>query len=261
MVSPPMVARAPIQKPGFGAGLGAFFSGLGFVIGSPSVWALAAVPMLAALVLSGALAFASVELVPGWIARLIGDAAGEIATTAAQVVGTAVAVIGSLLIGFGLAQPLSGPALERIVRRHEARLGAPAWPPTSFGADIARSLQSVAVTFLFGAPILALLFLCDLFIPGAAFVCVPLKFLVTTLLLAWDLCDYPLSIRGVPVGRRIALVGRNVVPMLGFAFGLALLSFLPCLLLLLLPAGVAGAARLTFEIERYETQALPPHAR
>jgi CysZ protein len=40
----------------------------------------------------------------------------------------------------------------------------------------------------------------------------------------------------------------------GFGFGLGLLSLVPCALLLVLPAGVAGAARLTRRIELFETR-------
>jgi len=77
--------------------------------------------------------------------------------------------------------------------------------------------------------------------------------LVTALLIAWDLCDYPLSIRGLPVGARVAFMKRHAGAMIGFGAGLALLStFLPCAVLLLLPAGVAGAARLTCDLEQWE---------
>ena len=251
----------PAEKPGFRAGIAAFFGGLGFIVRTPGVWPLAMVPVAVALVLSGALVTAAIAFVPGWIAALIGasSGAGRVAVGITEVLGTVLASLAGVVAGFALAQPLSGPALERIVRRHEAELGAPAWPPTSAVSDVLRSLQSVAVSFLFAAPLFALLFVLDLTIPGAAVVCVPLKVVLTAILIAWDLLDYPLSIRGVAVGKRVAFVGRNVGAMLGFSLGLALLSFLPCLLLLLLPAGGAGAARLTFELERYERLALPSH--
>ncbi|HLM76574.1 MAG TPA: hypothetical protein VK459_27920, partial [Polyangiaceae bacterium] len=73
----------------------------------------------------------------------------------------------------------------------------------------------------------------------------------------WDLCDYPLSIRGVGVGERVAFFGRNIKAVLGFGVGLALVSLVPCLIVLVLPAGVAGAARLVVGIERWE-KAAPP---
>jgi CysZ protein len=97
-----------------------------------------------------------------------------------------------------------------------------------------------------------LLFVVDLVFAPAMVITIPLKLLVTAMLLAWDICDYPLSIRGVSIGTRVSFMKRNVKAMLGFGFALALVALVPCLLLLVLPFGVAGAARLTHSIERYE---------
>lgn len=243
------------KRPGFWAGLVAFFSGFGFLLVTPNVWLLAMVPVTIAIVLSGGLGYGAYRVVPGWIAGAIGPTTstlGGVAAVAAEVTATLLAIMAALLIGFALAQPLSSPALERIVRRREESLGAPAWPPTSFVDDVLRSIQSVLVSAVFGLPLLGLLFLADLLIPGAVVVTFPLKVLVTAMLIAWDLCDYPLSLRGIPVLQRVSLIGRYLWPMLGFGVGLALLAILPCMLLLVLPAGVAGATRLVCEIERWE---------
>jgi CysZ protein len=250
--APPIPAPA---RPGFWAGLAAFFSGFGFLVVTPGVWLLAMVPVAIAVGLSSVLGYSAYRVVPGWIAGAIGPTTstlGGFAAVAAEITATLLAVVASLLIGFALAQPLSSPALERIVRRREASLGAPTWAPTSIVDDVLRSIQSVLVSSFFGLPLLGVLFLADVLIPGAVVVTFPLKILVTAMLLAWDLCDYPLSLRGVPVLQRVALMGRYLWPMLGFGVGLALLSILPCMLLLILPAGVAGATRLVCEIERWE---------
>ena len=237
--------------PGFGAGLRSFFGGFGFVLGNPGVWPLAAVPVVIALGLTSLLAWGAIGVVPGWIAAWIGTPG--VLTTLAQIAAGIVAVVLAILVGFALAQPLSGPALEKIVRRVEASLGAPAWPAQSVLSEIGRSLSSVIVGLAFGLPVLALLFLVDLVFSPAVVVTVPLKVIVTALLIAWDLCDYPLSIRGLPVGARVAFMRRHSGAMIGFGAGLALLStFLPCVVLLLLPAGVAGATRLIVELERWD---------
>jgi CysZ protein len=110
----------------------------------------------------------------------------------------------------------------------------------------------VAIPYAFGLPILTVLFLVNLVFAPAVVVTVPLKLAVTALMLAWDLCDYPLSIRGVRVGARVSFIARNATAMLGFGAGLALLGLIPCLLVLVLPVGVAGGARLVVEIERWE---------
>jgi CysZ protein len=105
-------------------------------------------------------------------------------------------------------------------------------------------------------PILALLVVVNIVVPPAVVVTVPLKLVVVALLVAWDLCDYPLSIRGVPIRERVAFMGRNAGAMVGFGFGLALISLLPCALFLAIPAGVAGATRLIATIERAEGRRL-----
>jgi CysZ protein len=243
---------APRDRPAFGAGVRALFGGFGFVLSNPGVWPLALVPVAVGAALTGVLGWTAVAFVPDQIRALLGARGDGLLGTVLGVVAAVVALLLSALIGFALAQPLSGPALERIVRRVEGKLGAPPWPPTGFLEDILRSLQSVVVTYAFGLPLLTVLFLITVVFPPAAVVTTPLKIIVTALLLAWDLCDYPLSIRGVPVGVRVAFVKRNAGAMLGFGFGLALLGLVPCLLILILPAGVAGAARLTVDIERWE---------
>jgi CysZ protein len=248
-------AAAPPERPGFGAGLRAFFGGIGFVVGNPSVWPLAMVPVVIATALTALLAWAGASVVPPFIASLIGPTTGTLGavlTTIAQVAATLLALVLALLLGFGLAQPLSGPALERLVRRVEASVGAPTWPPTSVLSDMGRSLQSVIVGYAFGLPLLAILFVVDLVFAPAVVVTVPLKLLVTAMLLAWDVCDYPLSIRGVSIGTRVAFMKRNASAMIGFGIGLAIAAVVPCLLVFVLPFGVAGAARLTNQIERFE---------
>jgi CysZ protein len=219
---------------------------------NPGVWPLALVPVAVALILTGLLGWGAVAVIPAQIHALLGARVGGIVATILGVIATALALLLAALIGFALAQPLSGPALERIVRQAEAKIGVAPWPATSIASDILRSLQSVVVSYAFGLPILTVLFLVSLIFPLAALVTTPLKIVVVAVLLAWDLCDYPLSIRGIPVGARVLFMKRNVSAMLGFGFGLALLGLVPCLLLFVLPAGVAGGARLVAEIERWE---------
>lgn len=248
-------APAPLAKsnprPGFVAGARAIFSGVGFIAATPEVWPLALVPVAIGTGLTALFSATAIKLIPplftGWL-----GATHSVLAVVFGVIATALAVLLGGVVAFGLAQPLSGPALERIVRRVEARDGAPASPPTSFKDDVLRSLGSVAVSAAFGVPLLAVLFVISLLFPPAVVVTFPLKLVVLSLLAAWDLCDFPLSIRGLPIRTRVAFMRRNLGPMLGFGLGIALLSLLPCMLLFALPAGVAGAARLVIAIERAE---------
>jgi len=251
----PLAPTLPAQlavRPGFADGFKALFQGFGFIAKTPPVWPLALVPMAVALGLTAGLSVLAIKLVPPLVHGWLPTSAAWLVTLV-SVVATVLAALVAALVAFALAQPISGPALERIVRRAEALEGMPAWPPTSAIEDVGRSLQSVIVSYAFGLPILAFLFLINVAFPPATVVTVPLKLATTAVLLAWDFCDIPLSIRGVSVGLRVSFVKRNVAAMLGFGAGLALLTLvLPCSLLLVLPAGVAGGARLVARIERAE---------
>src|SRR4051812_10598201 len=232
------LARPP-ARPGFLDGTAALFSGFGFVLRRPEVWPLALVPVVVALVITALAGGTAIELIAPRITAAIVGHLGQrwgFVATIVNIVAGVFAVAAAALIGFGLAQPLSGPALNRIVRRAEADLGAPAWPETSALVDVGRALQSIAFAYAFGLPILVALYLITFFFPPAAVVTFPLKLVVLGILASWDLCDYPLSAHGMPIRDRVTFMIRNAGAMVGFGFGLALLSFIPCALVLVLPA-------------------------
>ncbi len=172
-----------------------------------------------------------------------------------EILAVLVALFVALFLAFALGKPLSGPVLERIVRRVSTDLGAPEWPTPTLAQDVFRSLQSTFVALVFTLPILVPLVVVGLVFPVAAVVTTPLQFFVTAMGAAWDFCDYPLSIRGVSVSDRIEFVRRNKSAIVGFGLALGLLLLLPCSLILVLPAGVIGAAHLTVVIEKWEAAA------
>ncbi len=252
---PSAAVEPPKEKPGFGAGVGALFSGFRFVVTNPGVWPLALVPVVVLLAVALGVSIGGYELLSrpllkaarSWSSLPPGATAGV-----AKALAGAVAILVGVLLGAALAQPLSGPALERIVRRVETTLGLPPWPETTFVVEIGRSIEGLLLTLALGTPVLLLLFVIDLVFPPAVIVTTPIKIAVTALLCAWDLCDYPLSIHGVGVRERVALLRRHLGAVFGFGLGIALLSLLPCALLLALPAGVAGATRLIASLEAWE---------
>jgi CysZ protein len=253
-IAPASPARPapPASRPGFLAGAAALLEGFWFVMRTPAVWPLAMVPVvIAGGITAGATAGALHVLAPV-LHRAFGPRLDFLATVTEIVVAVPALVLAAL-VGFGIAHPLSGPALNRIVRRAEAEVGADAWPPSGVVEDVGRALQSILVAYAVGLPVLAVLYLVAIAFPPAVVVTFPLKLLVLALLVAWDLCDYPLSIHGMPVAARIDFVRRNLGAMVGFGVGLGLLStVVPCLSVFVLPAGVAGAARLTRRIEQFE---------
>jgi CysZ protein len=251
---------APLERPTFGAGLRAVFGGYRYLFKTPDIWPLALVPTVVALVLASVLGTIAVRGAPALVAALVDKPTGgvwSVLYVVLQVLAAVVALALALALSFSLGKPLSGPALERILRRVEGDLGAPTWPAPTLLQDIGRSLQSTLIAAAFTLPILAVLALVSFFFPPASVVTFPIQLAVTAIAGAWDFCDYPLSIRGVPVAQRIDFVRRNFGAVMGFGFGLALLSFLPCTLLIVVPAGVIGAAQLTVSLERWEAAKLP----
>lgn len=243
------------DRPGFACGLKSVFRGIGWVVTTPSVWPLALVPTLVAVVILSGLGVATFYFVPDWIAAWIGPTTslfGGMGVTVMQVIGVILGLVASVLISFALAQPVSGPALEAIVKKQEQALGAPVRPGNNFIVDVGNSLQSLLVGYMIGIPVLVVLAILSLVVPGAAIVLFPLKLLVASFTVAWDLCDYPLSIRGLKVRHRLALMGRYKSAVLGFGIALALAGLVPGLLFVLIPCGAAAAARLMWQIERYE---------
>lgn len=250
----PAELAAPKEKPGLIAGLKAFLDGCGWIMGNTSVWGLALVPITLAFVVTSVFGGLALWKIPAIVESLMGDGgtAHGVLTVALQVIATLIAVVLATVLGFGVAQTLSGPALEGLVRHREKALGLPERPPTPFLVDVWRSLLSALLGLAFGLPVLAILFVVELFAPYAVIITVPLKVLVMATVIGWDVCDYPLSVRGVPIGDRMTFMWRNMRCVLGFSVGLVLLSLVPCALLLALPAGVAGATRLVRDIEQWE---------
>lgn len=243
------------KRPGFGAGMKSLWGGFGWLIKTPAAWPAAMVPIALVIVLSVVLTVVSIAVIPGWVGAIIGPTTHALSGVLAFVVKLLATVIGIVLaafIGFSLAQPLAGPALEALVRRREIDLGLPPRPNTSMVSDMLSSLQSLLVSYAFGIPAMVLLFVLSLVMPTAVVVLFPLELLVAAITVSWDFFDYPMAVRGVPVGHRIGVVFRNFPALLGFSVGLALAGLVPGLLLLLMPGAVAGATELLFQIERTE---------
>jgi CysZ protein len=213
-------------------GAAAFFQGMAFIVSTPRLWLRALVPILAALVLFG-----------GFGALFIAGA--TLLTSGLLVWLLAVpAVLLALLLGLSLAQPLSGWALEGIVREQRRELGLPELPEVSLGASMLSSLGSALLALAVGLPVIALLTVVGWLAPPAMVVTLPLKVLVGSLMVAWDLVDYPLAMHGAGIGDRLRFAGRTFGSFLGFGLAATLFFAVPGLGLLALPCGVAGATRL-----------------
>jgi CysZ protein len=218
---------------GFFSGAGSFFQGMAFVVSTPRVWPRAAVPMLVAL-----------AVFAGFIALGIFGATRW--THGVYVVLLAIPVVLlALVLALTLAQPLSGWALDGIVRAQRRELGLPELPSGGVVAAMLSSLGAALLGLAIGTPLIVLLTVVAWVAPPAVFVTVPLKILVGALMIAWDLVDYPLAMRGTRLGDRLRWAGRNFGAFCGFGLAATAFFAVPGLGLLALPCGVAGAARLT----------------
>jgi CysZ protein len=224
---------------GFLRGIAAFFAGVGWVASTPRLWARALVPVATALVLVVALSALGIYGALALAHRELGGGIGAGLASAVLAVG---AVIVAVLVGVSLAQPLSGWALDGIVRAQERDLGLP--PAAAPSETLLGSLGSALLALAAGVPLLVLLTLVGWIFPPLALVTVPFKVLVAALWLAWDLLDYPLTLRGMGVRARVRWCASNFGAVLGFGLAAALLFAVPGFGLLALPCGVAGAARL-----------------
>lgn len=248
-------------------GLLSVIRGAAYLVRTPATWPRAAVPVLVFFVLFvGGLALSIGLLRPGVLAwlgastdaplsdwRTLGsEALAWLATLAAGALGAIVALL--------LAPPLSAPALEGIVALRERSLNVPERGPSSFWQELLCGLRAQLFGGLVLGPLLLLTWLGGLVVPAAAPVLVPLSLLGTAFGVAWGLLDYPLTLRGVGARERFLFLRRHARVCLGFGAGFALVFWVPCLSLLLLPVGVIGATEVVWHLAALDPEA-PPNLR
>ncbi len=245
----------PAAGLGLREGLRAAFGGLKFIVLRPRSWPWSLVPVVVALVLVLGFGVSLGTLV--WrLSSAWRHAAGLWAVLGW--LGSVGAILGSsvvaLLAGLSLAQSVAGFALEALSRQQEVELGGEARPDGSFWDSTWRGLRVTLAALALGLPVIVILSILGLVIPFAFVVTVPLKFVVTGLLVAWDFLDYPLGLRGMAVRDRLTFVRTHLRAVLAFGMAMAAMLLIPGVGLLLLPIGAAAATRLVVAAER----ALPP---
>jgi len=236
------------------------FSGAGFLLRSPRSWPYAIVPALVLLLLTGLFAWGAIAVVSSTLHAWVGEpdsSWGRLGVSVLAWVGYLLGAILGLLVALAITPPLSSPALERIVELEEQEIGAPPRAPMSMLEEIWCGLRAQAFAAAFAVPLLGVLWVVEIFVAPAVVVTVPLKLLVTAFCLAWNLFDYPLTLRGIRMRERLRLVLAHKGAALGFGLGFALLFWFPCFGVLMLPVGVAGATRLVWQIMDADPHVLP----
>jgi CysZ protein len=170
--------------------------------------------------------------------------AWHIAQTALRWIAWVLAALFGLWLGSWLAPLLSAPALEGLVRLRERSLEAAPRPVAGPWRQFVCALQAQLAAVAVIGPVIALLWIVTWLVPPAAIVTVPLEFLALSGLVAWSTLDYPLSLRGMPVAARVALLRRHTLAVLGYGITLSALFAIPLLSLFVLPIAVVAAAEL-----------------
>ncbi len=252
VVSDGPLAHLVNQKPiGFWRGFAAVFRAFGFLLIHPRTWPYSLVPGALLFVLVSLGGWFAIGVVQPWSAAWAGPDSGWLAELGAGVASWLLASLAlgvCMLLALVLAPPLSSPALEQLVTIQESELGAPPRSPIGFLAEMWHGLKAQAVAACFIAPLLVLLWLVSFFFPPASIVTTPLSFFVTGLGLAWNLFDYPLTLRGVRMRARFGFVWRHKAPTIGFGLAFALLFWVPCFNVLLLPVGVVAATEVVWRL-------------
>jgi CysZ protein len=230
----------------FGA-IDSFFGGIGFVLTTPRLWGLAVIPAVVLVLLFGGFLALCIWGAASFDATLFGHDRGTWGAVGYWTLLVFLIFIGiliALLLALAFAEPLSGFALERISRAQtEAITGTHPKLPSLF-ASIWLSLCAVLFAVALGGSALVVLFVVNVFYPPAVVVTVPLKVLVCSWMLAWDLLDYPLGLRGMGLWKRLKWVIRHFGAFTLFGFLWASMAVIPGVVLVLLPMGVAGATQM-----------------
>lgn len=227
------------------------FLAVRFAWQTPTTWPMMVVPIVLFTVLTVAATLASVTWFVPWVVSLLpsGEAwyltAAEWATRFVLFFASFVAGIWTAVV---LTPPLSGPALERLVAIQERAMFVPERAETGFFYELLIGLKAQFIALSFGVPIVLLLTVVEWLVPPLALLTIPLKALVTGLALAWNLFDYPLTLRGVGPSERLGFMFTHVRPLLGFGLAFSVLFWMPCLGVVMLPLGVLGATRLLYEL-------------
>jgi CysZ protein len=235
------------------------FRGFGFIAKTRSVWLFAAIPgvVLTGLFVAGA-GYSLSSLVPALLAGISPETSlGKIGAGALRVLLSVLAIVASGLIAAWLTPTLSGPALERIVVARERALGVAERPPVSFFTELWCGLRAQFLGLLVGGPVLFVLWLVTLAAPPLAPITIPAKLAIVSALVSWSLLDYPLSLRGLRLRQRLALMKSGFLAVLGFGAAVALIFAIPLGAVILLPAGVAAAAEIAARLEANARQKGP----
>jgi CysZ protein len=231
-----------------------------FLLAAPRLWPFALVP---AVVLF-ALTLVSAAISMTWVRRLVlswlpdsSEWYGQLLTGTVPWLAALLSAVLGIFFAVALTPVISSPALEKLVMAQEQTLLVPARPSVGILNEFWCGLRAQITGFAIATPLLLGLWLLGLFLPALGLFLFPIKLFLLALTLAWNLFDYPLTLWGVSVRHRLALLRRHTRPVLGFGVAFALLFWIPCCSILLLPVGVIAATGLVWSLLARDRELLP----
>lgn len=217
-----------------------FFAGTGMLFRHPSLLGLAVIPILLTL-----FAVLSLALSAAWlVGRLLGQDGAGIAWVAAQAVVFLLALFLGYLIYLPLARIFLAPISEVLSRRAWALAGSPSVERIEVG--ILRAMWEGAKLVSLQLVVMGFALLIGFVFPPVG---VPLGVFLTLCVSGVDFLDVPLSLRGLPLRRKLGVLWRNKAVALGFSAACYLLLLVPFVNLLVLPVGVIGATVLVSRLD------------
>lgn len=186
------------------------------------------------------------------VAHFIGTPQGFLSWLAYLAVwlGTAVLLIAvALLVSFLLVMLLAGifqnSIAEYILMEMKNPAPTPGSTPTALAREILRSISVESVKLLWLIPVFMLLFLLG-FVP----LFLPVVFVLSAWLLAYQAVDFALDVLKYSAGQRLNYALKHFMPLMLFGMGLLGLALIPLAIILLPPIAVAGGTFLVSELQK-----------
>lgn len=242
-----------MTSPGFLAGASSLLSAAKQLLASSELRRLAVVPVAVLVSLSTAgIAAVTAFGAPGVFHAVVNPESSawytQFGAAALAVFAWFIGCVLALITSWLVTPVLCAPVLEHLVRRVEQTLGVPSQPELSFVASLLCGLRAQLTALLVLGPIWVTLWLLGWLVPVLAPIVVPVRLLAVSIGLAWNLLDYPLTLRGVPIRKRLAFFRAHAPAVLGFGLAFTALFWIPLTAVILLPLGVAAATHLTWTL-------------
>lgn len=231
----------------FLAGLSYPFRGVAYFAGRPALWKFAAAAVAIHLAAFAAIVVLYVEFRHGIVEGITpGRFPGWLRTASGWILSVLLAVAG-LFAAWLAGNLLSLPVLDALTARILRDLGESLPEGRGFRHAVWRSLVNQLLKILiFGAVQLGLLVL---YLTPLSFLHPFLSTFLGILFLGFDVLDYPLDARGVPVPSRFGWMFRHLGATLGYGGVLFVLVLVPLLGTIVLPLTVAGASLLAHRLD------------